>query len=95
METGQEKQLKDGSFLHEPNLCVKPDPDNMKSVEREKFLNWRADKIGKKYLFDFTKEIVEYCTGYGEILTEACLEFRQYLLDTSSVFCYTERTTIA
>ncbi|XP_018568949.1 uncharacterized protein LOC108909186 [Anoplophora glabripennis] len=55
----------------------------------------RAQKIREKYVFDFQKELMEYCISDVEILTTACLKFRQQLLETSKVCPFTEACTIA
>lgn len=41
------------------------------------------------------RDLVEYCVSDVEILTKACLKFRQQLLETANVCSFTEACTIA
>lgn len=41
------------------------------------------------------RDLVEYCTSDVEILTAACLNFRQQLMETGNVCPFTEACTIA
>ncbi|KAJ8953532.1 hypothetical protein NQ317_000050 [Molorchus minor] len=69
------------------------DPDNMKEVAREKFLQWYEEH--KSSEFNMQKDIVEYCISDVEILKMACLKFRRHMLETSNVCPFTEACTIA
>lgn len=63
--------------------------------ERSELVKWHTEKIDEKYIFDIQKEFVEYCISDVEILSTACLKFRQQLLETSNVCPFTEACTIA
>ncbi|XP_018570577.2 uncharacterized protein LOC108910461 [Anoplophora glabripennis] len=68
-------------------------PDTMKTEDREKFLQWYEEH--KNDEFNMQKDIVEYCVSDVEILTRACLKFRQQLMETTNVCPFTEACTIA
>ena len=60
----------------------------MSEIERAKLFNWYNENA-EKYIFDFKKEIVEYCRMNVEILRRACLAFRKIFLaidKTDSLF---------
>ncbi|XP_023017938.1 uncharacterized protein [Leptinotarsa decemlineata] len=68
-------------------------PDKMMSGDREKFLEWYQKH--KDDVFDMKKEIEDYCISDVEILTAACLKFREQLLDATNVDPFLEASTIA
>lgn len=68
-------------------------PDTMLSSERQKFMSWY--ETNKNETFNFDKELVQYCIRDVEILTEACLKFRQIMLNECAVCPFTEAVTIA
>ncbi|KAJ8962384.1 hypothetical protein NQ318_018368 [Aromia moschata] len=68
-------------------------PDNIKPEERDKFLEWY--EAHKQDEFNMQRDLVEYCISDVEILTAACLKFREQLLDTGNVCPFTEACTIA
>ncbi|XP_018568461.1 uncharacterized protein LOC108908806 [Anoplophora glabripennis] len=70
-------------------------PDNLIGSEKSNLIKWHSEKIREKYVFDFQKELMEYCISDVEILTTACLKFRQQLLETCKVCPFTEACTIA
>ncbi|XP_072377730.1 uncharacterized protein [Diabrotica undecimpunctata] len=100
-------QLKKGYFPHLFNKVenqnyvgvVPPlqyyDPDNLKEDARERLISWHAERVNEGYVFDFRKEIEEYCISDVEILAQSCLSFRKQLLDTSNVCPFLEATTVA
>ena len=69
-------------------------PDSMSDQERRDFYEW-YDKTALEYVFDFKKEIVDYCRMDVEILRRACMAFRKIFLDVGKVCPFTEATTIA
>lgn len=71
------------------------DPNFMKNDEREIFLKWHSDTASTNYIFDFKKEIEEYCVSDVNILMKACLIFRKRMLSTTNVCPFTEASTIA
>lgn len=101
------KELKKGYFPHlfnrsENQNYIGPipaleyyDADNLKGEARKNLLKWYSEKVEENYIFDFQKEIVEYCISDVEILTKACLKFRQQLIDTSNVCPFFEACTVA
>ncbi|XP_031342995.1 uncharacterized protein LOC116170631, partial [Photinus pyralis] len=68
-------------------------PDAMKTDERDKFISWYTEN--KDNIFDMQKEIVSYCISDVNILTLACLKFRELLIKSGNVCPYTEACTIA
>ncbi|CAH2017327.1 unnamed protein product [Acanthoscelides obtectus] len=101
------KELKKGYFPHLFNTLahqnyVGPipaldfyDPDHLKEDAREKLLKWHGERQAEGYVFDFQKEIVEYCISDVEILTQACLKFRDLMKTETTVDPFQESTTIA
>lgn len=69
------------------------DPDSMKEEDREKFLSWYAEH--KNDEFNMQRDLVDYCISDVQILTAACLKFRQQLMETGNVCPFTEACTIA
>lgn len=96
------KELKKGYFPHffntpENQSYVGPIPDikyygadTMKPDARKDFLNWHAERVKDSYVFDFRKEIEEYCDSDVDILRRGCLELRKQFLEIANVdpFCY-------
>lgn len=54
--------------------------DMMNAKERKDFLIWQQDKLEKNMIFDFDREILDYCRSDVDILTQACLKFREILM---------------
>ena len=64
-----------------------PDPsyygvNTMKPKSREQFLSWYGEQEGQ--VFDFRKEIFQYCEDDVNILQESCNAFRTWLLSITS-----------
>jgi G:T-mismatch repair DNA endonuclease (very short patch repair protein) len=53
--------------------------DTMSDKDRNTFLTWHRSKTDDT--FDFAKEIVEYCRSDVDILRQACLKFRDILMN--------------
>ena len=82
-------ELKKGSFPHYFNKeCNKnyigPMPskkhygyNQMKPDERAKFLKWYDDRASENYVFDFQKEILEYCRSDVDILRRGIMKLRE------------------
>lgn len=91
------KELKKGYFPHffnipENNNYIGPVPDaqyygfnTMKKEDRNKFLEWHGQKIKDNYIFDFKKEITEYCESDVDILRKGCLELRRQFLEIANI----------
>ena len=87
-------ELCKGYFPHLFNMSenqhyVGPHPDTqfyscdyMESGDREKFLEWYESKKDK--IFDFQKEIHEYCVSDVDILRRGCMKFRNLLMEVTS-----------
>jgi hypothetical protein len=54
------------------------DPDSMSKERCTAFFAWHADQDGK--IFNFQKEILDYCRGDVNVLREACTKFRQMMM---------------
>ena len=50
--------------------------NQMKTQDRQKFLQWYDDRVNENYVFDFKKEIIEYCRSDVDILRRCILKFR-------------------
>ncbi|KAJ8909929.1 hypothetical protein NQ315_005648 [Exocentrus adspersus] len=70
-------------------------PDTLKEDDRKKLIEWHTELTNNNYVFDFQKEIVEYCISDVEILAAASLKFGQQMLETGNVCPFTEACTIA
>lgn len=53
----------------------------MRPEERKDFLDWHATTADQ--VFDFQKELIEYCEADVEVLARGCLMFREKFLDIS------------
>lgn len=54
--------------------------DTMNNVTRDKFLKWHTQKISNNEIFNFKKQIIEYCRDDVLILKGACLKLRSLLM---------------
>ena len=84
------EELKKGWFPHyfntrENQNYVGPYPDAqyyghdfMSEKERAELLEWLSER--KNDVFDFRKEMLEYCRSDVDILRQACLKFRELLM---------------
>lgn len=61
------------------------DPDRMREKERAEFLEWYHSLKESDYVFDFRKEILQYCVNDVSILRESCLCFRRLFLQQTEV----------
>ena len=61
------------------------DPDSMNSEQRTEFLEWHASMRRENYVFDFQKEIRNYCSNDVTILRESCLRFRELFIEQTNV----------
>ena len=93
-KTFELKELKKGFFPYYFNtpenqnvvLCNLPemkfyDSDSMSNTRREEFLNWYSEH--KHDVFDFSKEIHEYCLSDVKILMEGCIKFRDLVMSVT------------
>ena len=92
-------ELKKGCFPHYFNKeCDKnyvgPMPskkhygyNQMKPDERAKFLKWYDDRVSEKYIFDFQKEIIEYCPSDVDILRRGMIKLREDFIQLENIDC--------
>ena len=57
--------------------------DTKSPAERKELLDWLETKKGQ--VFDFSREMFEYCSNDVAILKKACLIFRKLMIDTTGV----------
>jgi len=71
-------------------------PETMQSEEeRKRFLAWHAEMTRENTVFDFQREILDYCRTDVDILRRACMAFRKIFLERGNVCPFEECTTIA
>ena len=58
-------------------------PDHMSRDDRAKFMQWYGERVAGNDIFDFQKEILKYCQNDVDILRQACLKFKNLLLDVT------------
>ena len=90
-------ELKKGHFPHYFNKeCNKdyvgPMPsknhygyNQMKSDERSKFLKWYEERVGENHVFDFKKEILEYCRSDVDILRRGIMKLREDFIQLENI----------
>ena len=59
--------------------------NQMKTQDRQKFLQWYDDRVNENYVFDFKKEIIEYCRSDVDILRRCMLKFRQDFINQENI----------
>jgi hypothetical protein len=52
---------------------------------RSHFLEWHKQKRKENYLFDFKKELYDYCNSDVDILRRGCLELRNQFLEIANI----------
>lgn len=70
-------------------------PDTMSTKERDNFYSWYREMTNINAIFDFRKEIVEYCRMDVTILRRACIAFRKIFLKVGNTEPFVVATTIA
>ena len=90
-------ELKKGYFPHYFNKeCNKsyvgPMPskkhygyNQIKPDERAKFLKWYDDRVSENYIFDFKKEILEYCQSDVDILRRGIIKLREDFIPLENI----------
>ena len=90
-------ELKKGYFPHYFNKeCNKayigpmPSKNNygfnqMKPDERTKFLKWYEERVNENYVFDFEKEILEYCRSDVDILRRGIMKLREDFIQLENI----------
>ena len=75
--------FKDSKFHVEANLLYEGripnveyyDPDSMDPKEKPAFLAWHADQVARNVVFNFKKELQEYCESDVQLLKAGCEKF--------------------
>ena len=67
----------------------------MKPAEREVFIAWHQEQVENNYVFDFRKEIIEYCRSDVDILAKCCLLYREMFKDETGIDPFDKALTIA
>ena len=64
--------------------------NQMKSDERTKFLKWYEERVSENYIFDFKKEILEYCRSDVDILRRGMMKLREDFIQLENIdpLCY-------
>ena len=89
-------ELKKGYFPHyfnkECNNYVGPLPskkhhgyNQKKSDERTKFLKWYEERVSENYVFEFKKEILEYCRSDVDILRRSIMKLREDFIQLENI----------
>ena len=103
---GLPESSKKGYFPHFFNTCENQryvralpaiefyGPDTMAPAERAAFIDW-YENTSPGYIFDFQKEIVEYCQMDVEILRRACIQFGKIFLEVGETDPLITACTIA
>ena len=66
--------------------------DYMSTPERADFMQWYDSKSGE--IFDFQQEMLAYCRSDVDILRQACLKFRQQMLEVTGTQTMNEKSEI-
>ena len=64
--------------------------NQMKLDERTKFLKWYEECVHENYVFDFKKEILEYCRSDVDILRRGIMKLREDFMELENIdpLCY-------
>ena len=87
------EELKKGFFPHFFNTVTNQvyvgvvpdveyyDPDGMSPARRQEFLAWHTEKRSSRHVFDFEKELLEYCQSDVRLLKQGCEKFQKEFQD--------------
>lgn len=70
-------------------------PGSMFKKAHEEFEKWHEQQVSNNVVFDFKKELVEYCISDVDILSRACIKFRSMFIKECIVDPFLEAVTIA
>ena len=59
--------------------------NQMKPDERTKFLKWYEERVRENYIFDFKKEILEYCRSDVDILRRGIMKLREDFIELENI----------
>ena len=100
-------EMKKGYFPHLANTLANQkyvgsyspvnmyNPDQMSVKDREVFLAWHQGKIESGAIFDFRREMEEYCRSDVDILRRGCACFQRELINISGLDPLSKACTIA
>ena len=57
----------------------------MKPDERSKFLKWYEERVSENYVFDFRKEILDYCRSDVDILRRGIMKLREDFIQLENI----------
>ena len=57
----------------------------MKPDERTKFLKWYEERVRGNYVFNFKKEILEYCRSDVDILRRGIMKLREDFIELENI----------
>ena len=99
-------ELKKGYFPHKFNIPEHQEyvgaipaidyymPETMSPEERQKFETWHKEQSDSQVVFDFQKELVDYCESDVRLLKEGCMTFKR-VFEPQTGFNPFEHMTIA
>ena len=67
----------------------------MTTKERQEFLAWYEELQNADYVFEFEKEVEQYCRSGVDILRQCCLEFKKLMEETGNLDPFKNCVTIA
>ena len=100
-------EMKKGYFPHLANIDANQNyvgpyfpvemynPGQMSVKDREAFLEWHKQKVEFNAIFDFRREMEEYCRSDVDILRRGCACFRKQLMNISDLDPFANACTIA
>ena len=59
--------------------------DQMKHSARKEFLKWYQERVAENYVFDFKKELREYCRSDVDILRRSMIKFRKDFITLENI----------
>ena len=90
-------EMKKGYFPHFFNIPENQDyvgpvpdakyygPDQMMADDRKKFLKWHQGRVDENYVFNFKKELEDYCRSDVDILRRSMLKFREDFISIANI----------
>ena len=69
--------------------------NEMSPANRTALIKWHLEKTVNNYVFNFKKELYEYCLSDVNILTESVIKFCELFLNETEVDAFAESNTIA
>ena len=100
-------ELKKGFFPHSFNLPINQDyigpippihyfdPDGMSPKKKEELITWHAEQVRRGVVYDFQKELKEYCESDVDILQSGCEKFTEEFEKEAGFNPFAECYTIA